>query len=160
MSVGREQLGKIKLRTTQLEANRSRSLQVERSRAAERLCRRAAKAMEGRCYVKAEDFYVRTLKAIPGCASEPAHIRALSGLENLNRVLGRYHEAEEMLQTAVRLAKEVFGDQALETCTVRNALAILFKYTGRFTEAAALYRHALKCLIASRGSAHPDVATI
>jgi tetratricopeptide (TPR) repeat protein len=73
------------------------------------------------------------------------------------RQAGEWARAVELHQEALLVAGEVFGE-TLATAVIAQNLAVTFKYTGRFTEAEALYRRALA--IAEEASEHQLVATI
>ncbi|MCE5288945.1 MAG: tetratricopeptide repeat protein [Nocardiaceae bacterium] len=65
----------------------------------------------------------------------------------LARLRGNYRMAERLLRSAIAAAKP---HSESDVCS-RNELAILFKYTGRFAEAEALYRQALAILETANG---------
>lgn len=72
---------------------------------------------------------------------------ALIALGNVLRHRGRYREAEPSLQQALVLARRLGRsrrrDDRRHLAAAQNSLAILYKYTGRYSEAVRLYRGAL-----------------
>jgi tetratricopeptide (TPR) repeat protein len=122
-----------------------------------------AQVYEGRAeYARGEALCRRALDLVPeGGGGEQQQrrlrLRLLASLGWLCRCQARYADSEAILRQALTLAK---GLDALETATVLNTLAVLYKYTGRFDEARRMYRRALRIIQQARGAEHPDVATL
>ena len=75
---------------------------------------------------------------------ERLYIQSLGGLGNVLRTLGSYAEAEQVLREAIACAENALGGDDEDLVVALNHLAVLFKYTGKFGEAAALYERALQ----------------
>src|SRR5215469_4014167 len=75
---------------------------------------------------------------------ERLRIRSWSHLADILRVQGRYGEAEPLFQHALWLAEANFGPNDLHVAAVLNGWAVSYKYSGRFDDAAQLYRRALE----------------
>jgi tetratricopeptide (TPR) repeat protein len=69
---------------------------------------------------------------------ERLYVHSLIGLGNMTRVLGRYDEAEPILRDAIERAESALGPDDDDLSSALNSLGMLFKYTGRFDEAASL----------------------
>lgn len=76
------------------------------------------------------------------------------------RLKGDIKAAVRAYQAALAIGERSLPTDALLTAQVRNDLAVLLKYTGRFVEAGELYESALKVFAARFGREHPEVATI
>lgn len=104
----------------------------------------------GRCrYARAEAdarAAVRLASHLP--VSSKVRWMAEGALGTTLRILARHAEAVLHLRNAVRLARAV-GPVAL--AGAKNALGMLYKYTGRWSDAARLYRDALAILEAEFG---------
>lgn len=87
-------------------------------------------------------------------------VTALEGLGNLQRINGRYPDAERLLREALARAEGRLGLDDPQVAGVLNALAITFKYWGRFDEASELYQRALAITQRALGSEHADVASL
>ncbi len=71
------------------------------------------------------------------------YVQSLTGLGDILRIRGRYGDAEPSLREAIALGEHSLGPEDEDVVTAVNSLAVLFKYSGRFDEAAALYERAL-----------------
>ena len=71
------------------------------------------------------------------------YVQSLTGLGDILRIRGRYGDAEPWLREAIALGEHSLGPEDEDVVTAVNSLAVLFKYSGRFDEAAALYERAL-----------------
>src|SRR5215467_9582953 len=109
---------------------------------------------------EAERLYLKVIRLLPSGPPQPIHVQVHHRLGELYRVLGQYRKTDVILGRALTLARKVYGRDGVETCPLLNARAVLYKYQGRFSEAARLYRRALKLLTEAYGCDHPDVATI
>jgi tetratricopeptide (TPR) repeat protein len=69
-------------------------------------------------------------------------MEALGGAGNAMRELGRYEEAERLLREALALAESGTGE-AEDVARFANNLGVVYKYSGRFDEGAAMYGRAL-----------------
>src|SRR5262249_43743627 len=105
-------------------------------------------------------LYLKVIRLLPSVPPQPLHVQVHHRLGELYRALGENRKADVILGSALTLARKVYGRDAVETCPLLNARAVLFKYQGRFSEAARLYRRALNLLTAAHGRDHPDLATI
>lgn len=118
----------------------------------------------GSRYRDAEALFRQSVDAMDAIAVdlEVVHLIRLQSVRQLGSVLrmqARYPEAETHLQRAVRLAEDLGAshDQLSVTC---NELAVLYKYTGRFDDAAVLYERALAPLIARGDGETIEAATL
>ena len=85
-----------------------------------------------------------------------AHAMLRLGVESTYR--GDLERAERLLQGALDLRRQVYGDQHSEVATTLMALATVSQRLGRFDEALALSRQGVEDLRATLGPAHPDYA--
>jgi len=85
-------------------------------------------------------------------------VQALGRLGDLFIARGAYALAEPPLVRALAVAKKKLGPD--DAAAAMNGLAILYKYTSRFTEAQRLYRSALAITRRTRGRADCGVAAI
>jgi tetratricopeptide (TPR) repeat protein len=97
------------------------------------------------------------VKGIRGDAARRARIRILGTLGNIHRARGDYRLAAPVLRRALAVARES-GRNTWHAATAMNNLGILYKYTGDFARAEALYREALQITLRECGANHPDVA--
>ena len=74
-----------------------------------------------------------------GTSAEQIRSEAMANLGTALRSQGRYAEAEDWLLQAIRHAQAY----SLDVISPLNNLGVLYKYTGRFDEADALYQEAL-----------------
>lgn len=74
------------------------------------------------------------------------------------RSLGLYDEAEPSLRAALRLRREIYGDEHKDVAESMNNLAILLKAKGDLQGAEPLYRQALDINRRVLGEDHPSVA--
>jgi tetratricopeptide (TPR) repeat protein len=72
------------------------------------------------------------------------YVQSLTGLGDMVRIRGRYDEAEPHLREAIAIGEASLGGEDEDVVTAVNSLAVLFKYSGRFDDAAALYARALR----------------
>ena len=77
-------------------------------------------------------------------------VQSLATLGNMERILARYADAEQHLHQALQLARSTLGEEDEDVVSALNSLGVLFKYTGRFDEAAALYGGAIAVVEAGR----------
>ncbi len=71
------------------------------------------------------------------------YVHSLTALGDVVRIRGRYDEAEPYLREAIAMGEPSLGGEDADVLTALNSLAVLYKYNGRFDEAAALYQRAL-----------------
>ena len=88
---------------------------------------------------------VALMAALPAGDEDIDRLRVQSVrlLATILRRQGRYDESRHLFDEALPLARDAFGPGDSDTVATENELAILCKYTGRFDEAEALYRHVL-----------------
>jgi len=99
------------------------------------------------------------LPAVPADARGAATVvETLTRLGDLARLRGRYKQAEVYLRRALTIAA-AHPDRAVAATGARNAHAITFKDSGRYDEAAALYRDVLSEVLARFGPNSPAAAT-
>ena len=85
-------------------------------------------------------------------------VQSLTGLGDVMRIRGRYDEAEPCLREAIAIGEASLGGEDEDVVTAVNSLAVLFKYNGRFDDAAALYARALWA--AEAGANDESLATL
>ncbi len=71
---------------------------------------------------------------------------------------GRYAEAIEVAEEALKVARESFGPDHPDVATTLNNLAMLYYAQGRYAEAEPLSQRALAIREKALGPGHPDVA--
>ncbi|MCA1680252.1 MAG: tetratricopeptide repeat protein [Actinobacteria bacterium] len=86
-------------------------------------------------------------------------VAAFGALGSALRAQGRYGEAETPLLASLALAQTAHDAESLIVHAATN-LGVLYKYTGHFDEAEALYRRALQIVDARQGPEHVDAATL
>jgi tetratricopeptide (TPR) repeat protein len=87
------------------------------------------------------------------------YVQSLIALGDIVRILGRYEEAESYLREATSIAEPSLGDSDEDFLTGLNSLAVLYKYSGRFDDAAALYVRILRAA-EEAGSGDDSIATV
>lgn len=85
--------------------------------------------------------------------------QSLHNLGGLLRDLDRHEEAIPMLERAVRIRREAFGDLHPRTLTSTNTLAVLLEREGRFSEAETLYRRVVEDRRRLYPDGHPSLST-
>jgi tetratricopeptide (TPR) repeat protein len=100
---------------------------------------------------------VRTLAS--GDDIDRLTMQCLTGLGDVLRMLGRYGDAESPLREAIAIGEASLGEDDVDLVTAVNSLAVLFKYSGRFDEAAVLYVRALAAAEAA-GADDDTIATL
>ena len=71
----------------------------------------------------------------------------------------KYAEAIPLAEKALKIGKNVLGDNHPDVATILNNLAALYKYQGRYMEAEPLYQQSLVIDKEKLGNNHPNVAT-
>lgn len=114
------------------------------------LIRTSEQAFDAGQYARAER-YARAAVARLGEHDRSSAVRCAAerSLGTALRARARYDEAEAHLRNALRWARSV---GPLEIAASKNALGMLFKYTGRYAEAARLYHGALEVIEALFGA--------
>jgi serine/threonine protein kinase/tetratricopeptide (TPR) repeat protein len=74
--------------------------------------------------------------------------------------LGHYDEAEDMLRSALRIARETYAPNHPDLAAPLTSLAVLLHERGKYDEAEALYREALEIRQKHFGREDEDVASI
>jgi hypothetical protein len=83
---------------------------------------------------------VAIMQQVTGSADlELLRIQSLRPLAGISCAQGGYAEAESLYQRALALAEAALGRSHLETAACLNDLAVLYKYTARFTTGAASF---------------------
>ncbi len=114
----------------------------------------ALHASQGRLS-EAERYYKRSVK-VSGAFGEVPDLAALTGLAALYRDLGRYEEAESLLELVAKTLDESVDD--LTPPQSLSAVADFYREQGRLAEAEPLYDRALKRLENKGGREHPRVS--
>ena len=117
-------------------------------------------------YASAEATAMRSVAIMRGVREQAGgedidrlYVQSLIGLGDVVRIRGRYDEAEPYLREAIAIGESSLGDQDEDFVTALNSLAVLFKYSGRFDDAAALYARALGAAEAA-GAGDESIATL
>ena len=121
--------------------------EMERYSEAEQCGRRAVAILDG------------LADSLAGPDAEHVLLRSLQLLGNSLREQGEYREAEVVLQRALKRSYAFPGEPGLAAAAA-NDLGILYKQTGHFDQAAALYRRALTLCEAHAGEGHRSVAIL
>jgi tetratricopeptide (TPR) repeat protein len=96
------------------------------------------------CGRRAVTIMRRVRMEVEGPDLDRLYVQALTALGDVVRILGRYEEAEAYLREATSIAEAALGPEDDDCLTGVNSLAVLYKYSGRFDDAAALYQRALQ----------------
>ncbi|MEJ1962697.1 MAG: tetratricopeptide repeat protein [Gammaproteobacteria bacterium] len=87
-------------------------------------------------------------------------IRTLSILGAACRSNALYADGERYLKLALELARGEIGDDSEAAARARNELGMLYRYWGRFVEAAELYNRARISLVATHGENSLECAAL
>ncbi|PHS79267.1 MAG: hypothetical protein COB59_02825 [Rhodospirillaceae bacterium] len=103
----------------------------------------------GHLYAALSKFDVSAMhyqKALGFVSSDdvPARLKALGWAADALQTAGKYDPAQELYQTAIRLAKSNLPGSQLDLLTLQNNLAQLFQATGRLAKAEALMKSVIK----------------
>ena len=83
----------------------------------------------------------------------------MNNLAMVYKAQGRYAEAVELYQRALKFDLKSFGEDHPKVARTRNNLAKIYDAQGRYEEAIELYQLALQSSLKSFGEDHPNVAT-
>jgi non-specific serine/threonine protein kinase/serine/threonine-protein kinase len=84
--------------------------------------------------------------------------RLMNSMGKVYRNLGLHEQAEQMLQQALTLRRDAYGEEHLEVAQSLHNLAVLYRARGRFAEAESLLVPALASKERSLGANHLDLA--
>jgi tetratricopeptide (TPR) repeat protein len=96
-------------------------------------------------------------KALGG--EHPAVATLLNNLGQVDKVQGRYAEAEPLIKRSLAIREKVLVPDHPDVARSLNNLADLYERQGRYAEAEPLYRRALAVRERAVGPDHPDTAT-
>jgi tetratricopeptide (TPR) repeat protein len=96
------------------------------------------------CGRRSVDVMRRVREESPGADIDRLYVQSLTSLGDATRIRGKYAEAESCLREAISIAETALGTEDEDCVTALNSLAVVFKYSGRFDEAAGLYDRALR----------------
>lgn len=71
----------------------------------------------------------------------------------------KYREATAPAERALKLFRDVLGDEDPDTVASLNNLAVLYEAQGKYAEAEAMYLDSLRLTTAAKGGGHPDTST-
>ena len=71
---------------------------------------------------------------------------------------GRYSEAVQVAEQALKVAENTFGPEHPDVATSLNNLALFYHSQGKYTEAEPFYKRSLTIREKALGPYHPDVA--
>lgn len=108
------------------------------------------------------------LVVVVACAGSPplfaqsnsAQMRAAFEKGEALRTQGKSAEAIPHLETALRLAPSVLGNDSLDTATINLSLANAYRDMGRYANAEPLYQRSLQIREAKLGAEHVEVAQV
>jgi tetratricopeptide (TPR) repeat protein len=86
---------------------------------------------------------------------EESRWRVLDNVGQCLKILGKYVEAEQMLQEALQLKERVLGAEHLSTLSSMNNLGMALCSQGKHAEAELLHRQALQLTSQVLGAEHP-----
>jgi tetratricopeptide (TPR) repeat protein len=95
-------------------------------------------------------------------AAGAEHPNTLTSMNNLAVVLshqGKYEQAEEMHQQALRLSETVLGKEHPSTLTSMNNLALVLSHQGKYKQSEEMHQQALKLSEIVLGKEHPSTLT-
>jgi eukaryotic-like serine/threonine-protein kinase len=72
--------------------------------------------------------------------------------------LGRYNDAAEILEKAVKIQRSYNGSAGTEIARYMNDLAVALTRQGKYGEALTMYRESLDILTDQYGEVHPEIA--
>jgi len=85
---------------------------------------------------------------------------SLGVLAELYTAQGKYAEAEQRFQDALRISEQQLGPEHPDVATSLNGLAKLYRHQGKYEQAEAFYERALAIREQSLGTNHPDTAEL
>ena len=89
----------------------------------------------------------------------PAVATLLNNLGQVDKVQGRYAEAEPLIRRSLAIREKVLGPDHPDVARSLNNLADLYERQGRYAEALPLFERALAVRERAVGPDHPDTAT-
>jgi tetratricopeptide (TPR) repeat protein len=122
-------------------------------------CERSDYASAEACFRRSAAIMREVRSQAVGPDIDRLTVHALTGLGDILRILGRYDQAEAPLREAIALGETALGQEDVDVVTAVNSLAVLFKYSGRFDEAADLYARVLAAAEAT-GAGDEAIATL
>ena len=102
-------------------------------------------------YPAAEAYYKKAIQL------DPDNAIYLNDLGVHLRILGKYPEAESVIQRSLAIREKVLGPDHPEIATSLNNLATLYYYEGKYSEAEPLVLGSLAILEKNLGQDHPNV---
>jgi tetratricopeptide (TPR) repeat protein len=87
-------------------------------------------------------------------------IHALDLSAGAQRAIGQYTEAEASLLQAIDVATARFGHDSFEAAQVRNALGIVYKFSGRWDEGLRVYDEVLRGTLVRDGEMSDAAAAV
>jgi tetratricopeptide (TPR) repeat protein len=112
-------------------------------------------------YTPAEKFHLRAAEisaSVFGVGSQ-SYATDLNDLAGVYKDQGKYDEAIEKYEVALRIDEETIGRKHSNYATRLNNLALVYKLQGRYDEAIEKYEEALRIDEITIGREHPDYAT-
>ena len=89
----------------------------------------------------------------------PAVATLLNNLGQVDKVQGRYAEAEPLIKRSLAIREKVLGPDHPDVARSLNNLADLYERQGRYADAEPLYQRAVTIRQSALGADHPDLAT-
>ena len=104
-------------------------------------------------YAKADKHYAEAIKL------QPENGEYLNAAACIAYELGRYADAQPLLEHALAIRKKSLGPDHPDVATSLNNLAALYRAQGLYAKAEPLYQQSLAIRKKSLGPDHPNVAT-
>ncbi len=139
--------------TVNAEALFQKALDKSTSQAAEAAYQLGVLAEGHIDYLKAKEYYTQAVQLYP---SNPRYLNALG---NLQQTLGRYKEAQQHLEQALKIREKTLGPNHLDVAQSLNNLATLYLDQGKYPEAEPLFQRSLKIAEQTFGENNRHVAT-
>jgi tetratricopeptide (TPR) repeat protein len=89
---------------------------------------------------------------------QPENLQYLNAAGRMAYTLGRYGDAEHLLEQSLAIRKKALGPEHPDVATSLNNLAILYGAQGLYAKAEPLYQQSLDIRQKALGPEHPDVA--
>ncbi len=108
-------------------------------------------------YEESAKYYHEAAELVPK-SEELARAKYLNLEGSLWHDAGKYREAQEALEHALKIHEKILGSDHPDTATTLNNLAELYRYQGRYDEAKPLLKRALKIRVETLDPHHLDIA--
>ena len=110
--------------------------------------------VDKKIYINRANYWVKSYEK-----EDDIYAILLNNLVALHDSMGEYEKALPLYEKALKIHKEVLGENHPDTATNYNNLASLYESMGEYEKALPLYEKALKISKEVLGENHPDTAT-